>query len=34
MEQMRAFAREDAEGEEWRRGALRSASKRIAAEGD
>jgi len=33
MEQMRAFDREDAEGEEWRRGALASVAKRVAAEG-
>jgi hypothetical protein len=34
MEQMRAFDREDTEGEEWRLGAMRSVAKRIAAEGD
>lgn len=34
MEQMRAFDREDTEGEEWRRAALHSVAKRIAAEGD
>jgi hypothetical protein len=34
MEQMRAFDREDTEGEEWRRGALRLTAERIATEGD
>ncbi len=34
MEEFAAFAREDTDGDEWRRGAMRLAAKRIAAEGD
>jgi hypothetical protein len=34
MEEFAAFDREDTEGEKWRRGALLSVAKRIAAEGD
>jgi hypothetical protein len=33
MEQMQAFDREDTEGEEWRRAALRLTAERIASEG-
>jgi predicted DNA-binding protein len=34
MEELRAFDREDTEGEAWRRGAMRLVAARIAAEGD
>jgi hypothetical protein len=34
MEEFAAFAREDTEGDEWRRGAMRLVAKRVAAEGD
>jgi hypothetical protein len=34
MEEFAAFAREDTEGDEWRRGAMRLVAKRIASEED